>query len=197
MDYDYNSMEDNYEYEINEDQIIVEGSEDDSDNISYSSNGSSDWSSDSTIRNNNDIYMIYDDEDMEYIDEEKKNLKYYIGLPAYIETENEFVLMSTISPAAFHKYNINTITEYIYQYSIMYIPHPTPHILQLFIKSDGVYSVIIKTYWLRIIQRTWRNICKKRRLIEKKAMQLSYLRSREIGGTLLNYPGLYGMLQCV
>jgi len=189
-------MEDNYEYEINENQIIVEGSEDDSDNISYSSNGSSDWSNDSTIRDNNDIYMIYD-EDMEYIDEEKKNLKYYIGLPAYIKTENEFVLMSTISPAAFHKYNINTITEYIYQYSIMYIPHPTPHILQLFIKSDGVYSVIIKTYWLRIIQRTWRNVCKKRRLIEKNAMQLSYLRSREIGGTLLNYPGLCGMLQCV
>jgi hypothetical protein len=193
---DYDSMEDNYEYEINENQIIVEGSEDDSDNISYSSNGSSDWSNDSTIRDNNDIYMIYD-EDMEYIDEEKKNLKYYIGLPAYIKTENEFVLMSTISPAAFHKYNINTITEYIYQYSIMYIPHPTPHILQLFIKSDGVYSVIIKTYWLRIIQRTWRNVCKKRRLIEKNAMQLSYLRSREIGGTLLNYPGLCGMLQCV
>lgn len=57
---------------------------------------------------------------------------------------------------------------------------------------------ILKTFWLRIIQRTWKNIFKKRQNIIKLRTSPSSLRVREITGDwqldLVTLPGLRGML---
>lgn len=41
---------------------------------------------------------------------------------------------------------------------------------------------ILKTFWLKLIQRTWKNIFKERKYIIKERSKLSSLRYREING---------------
>lgn len=57
---------------------------------------------------------------------------------------------------------------------------------------------ILKTFWLRLIQRKWKNICKDRKDIIKKRCNPHALHYRTIHGTwpenCLNYPSLKGML---
>ena len=57
---------------------------------------------------------------------------------------------------------------------------------------------ILKTFWIRLIQRTWRNILEKRKQIIRKRSYPNELYMREITGTWTNdclvYPGLKGML---
>jgi hypothetical protein len=57
---------------------------------------------------------------------------------------------------------------------------------------------IIKTFWLKLIQRTWKNILKKRNLIIKKRTSYVNLHYREINGNwpkeCFYYPSLRGML---
>ena len=40
--------------------------------------------------------------------------------------------------------------------------------------NSGEYVAIMNTLWLRIFQRKWRNICKERKLAQKKIKQLRY-----------------------
>jgi hypothetical protein len=57
---------------------------------------------------------------------------------------------------------------------------------------------IIKTFWIKIIQRTWKNILIKREEINMKRKQISSLQYKEIHGrwpdNCLKYPGFTGML---
>lgn len=59
--------------------------------------------------------------------------------------------------------------------------------------QGGESIAILKTFWIRIIQRTWKRIYAERIAIQNKAKSLLKLRSREIGGKCLlklerNYP---------
>ena len=45
-----------------------------------------------------------------------------------------------------------------------------------------IYTIIKKTFWLKLIQRTWKKIYKKRREIMKQRMMLHHLRYRELHG---------------
>lgn len=57
---------------------------------------------------------------------------------------------------------------------------------------------ILKTFWIRLIQRTWKNIYKKRISIIKKRCYLNSIKYREIYGIwpddCIKYPVLKGML---
>lgn len=59
-------------------------------------------------------------------------------------------------------------------------------------------TCVIKTYYLRIIQRVWKNICKKRKHILLMRRKLSNITYKETHGTwsegLNTYPTLRGML---
>jgi hypothetical protein len=58
--------------------------------------------------------------------------------------------------------------------------------------------VILKTFWLRLIQRTWKTIFKKRQLIFRKRCSIQSLRYRELHGRWPEdciYPSIYGMLR--
>jgi hypothetical protein len=148
--------------------------------------------------NENLIVMYYDEE--EYRDSDKMNKKLYIGLPGYVRKTGNFVLLSCVSAKTFHRYNIDTIIKYLTDYSCTYVFRPVPHLLYLDIDEGGDYTVIIKTVWLRIIQRKWKRICRIRRWIESRRFQLQSIRMREIKGQLYDgtdafcYPTLRGML---
>ena len=57
---------------------------------------------------------------------------------------------------------------------------------------------ILKTFWLKLIQRTWKKICKERKLCIQKRCNPISLKYREIHGkwpsNCLRYPGIKGML---
>lgn len=59
-----------------------------------------------------------------------------------------------------------------------------------------MYICVLKTYWIRLIQRTWKRIFQQkqryREVIQRNAIYL--MRLRELHGVSLTYPGLHGML---
>jgi len=73
-----------------------------------------------------------------------------------------------------------------------------PEITECIYLNTGHCIGILKTYWLRLIQRKWKNIIKERKNIIKKRCNLDSLKHRELTGKwpkdCLNYPELKGML---
>lgn len=77
-------------------------------------------------------------------------------------------------------HNIISKTDYIKPEIGEYIILPTQEAI-----------AILKTIWLRIIQRKWKKVYAERRKI---CHSISYLRNREIHSTCSIFPGLKGML---
>lgn len=73
-----------------------------------------------------------------------------------------------------------------------------PEIAKHIILASGHSICILKTFWLKIVQRCWKNIFNKRKDILQKRCQPSSLRFREINGrwpdSCANLPTLRGML---
>ena len=73
-----------------------------------------------------------------------------------------------------------------------------PEITECVYLNTGHYVAILKTFWLRLIQRKWKNIIKERKNIIKKRCNLKSLRHREDTGKwpedCLTFPQLRGML---
>lgn len=73
-----------------------------------------------------------------------------------------------------------------------------PDIAECIYLSSGHCIGIIKTFWIRIIQRTWKNILNKRKQVMNIRKNLYSLRYREINGkwpnNCIEYPQLKGML---
>jgi hypothetical protein len=73
-----------------------------------------------------------------------------------------------------------------------------PEITDCVYLNTGHYVAILKTFWLRLIQRKWKNIIKERENIIKKRCTLNSLRHRELTGkwpkNCLYFPQLKGML---
>jgi len=73
-----------------------------------------------------------------------------------------------------------------------------PEITECIYLDSGHCVAIIKTFWIKIIQKTWKNILKKRENIIKIRCHPNSLRHREITGkwpkNCRNFPLLKGML---
>jgi len=114
----------------------------------------------------NDIERIYEKEYL-FLDSEKINNKYYIGI--YSRVDDELLLGSCISSSSFFEFPINAVKKYLSTYSIIYNDRfflKKIDILKLAInETDGTYNVVIKTVWLRIFQRKWKKL-----FAEKKSM---------------------------
>jgi hypothetical protein len=67
-----------------------------------------------------------------------------------------------------------------------------PEIVEcIYLEPDDHCIAILKTFWLKIIQRSWKNVLKKRLIIQKS---LSGLKHREFTGKWPKLPGLRGLL---
>lgn len=146
--------------------------------------------------------IIYNDDDFDAIEEfmdqiadldgdfqetEKTHGKYYIGGVQYDHhTNRQMVLMSAISSDAFFKYGYHMVSIYLHEMCISDIDYyPHIQILQLDISDDGCYRVIVKTYWLRLIQRTWKRIYAQKMDMIRRRGSISALRYSETHG---HYP---------
>ena len=100
------------------------------------------------------IERIYFHE-QDFLDSEKENKHYYIGNNKISDNKQYILYANSVTPNTFFRFNINHIQSYLLDYSI-FVTSPNIDIMQLFILDDYTYTVVIKTYWLRIIQRHWK-----------------------------------------
>jgi len=94
--------------------------------------------------------------------------------------------------------NLNNLQHNIFRNYKNIILNIKPEIAQCIYLDTQECIAILKTFWIKIIQRTWKNIIKKRKEIIKNRCNIFSLKYREINGKfpkeLLNYPTLKGML---
>lgn len=105
------------------------------------------------------------------IDEEiRVDKRYYIG--SYSTTYNNMhILETTVYPDTFFKYSIEDILEYFDELGLVsQNTNPTIDIIQLHILNDewNTYTVVVKTFWIRLIQRNWRRVFRDRQEVLKR-----------------------------
>lgn len=93
---------------------------------------------------------------------------------------------------------INELVEFINANTSQYDVDFTVEIAECIYLPSYHCVCIIKTHWLRLIQRKWKNICTERKRVTRLRCSLNALRYRETYGkwpsNCLNYPILKGML---
>ena len=139
-------------------------------------------------------------EDSHHVYSEKDHDHYYIGLAKRLRTDGRDILLmvNSISLFVFFQYEFERVRRYLAQYSIVRVENAKVHIMKLCILEDGTYSVVLKTHWLRLVQRHWRKTYAERKRVIKGRRNLVNLRHREIYGRwppgLNNVASLNGML---
>ena len=166
-----------------------------------------------------DHYDLLYIEDEDYVEDEKENNSYHIGscyssLP-YLSNTREIYLSLPVSVNLFFKNHYFIIRNYLKEYGGYNFNYnnrnhnplqrrdlPEIEIMKMQKKSEGHFChniVILKTYWLRIIQRNWKRIFKERKYRLNQRMKIKNLLYRETHGTypypLASIPNIYGMLR--
>lgn len=152
-----------------------------------------------TIYNRDAIYR----EEQEFLESDKETNKTYLG-SVWLVSGNRYLMDKAIRPRTFFKYNIRSIDYYLFnrlndQRYFNFAPSTKVEIMKLNIHPiTGEYIVLLKTFWLRIVQRTWRRIMRERREIIKKRGSLQNIQYREIHGRYLQglnvLPNAVGMI---
>jgi hypothetical protein len=177
------------------------------DSHSDSSTGSEPFSEDDDYSIDSAAYGAIMEEDHENYYTEKEDKKYYLGscapesrfvivagnmgsavlatptLPTLQWENQHWILAGTITPAVFFRHRAIDVAQYLWLSSMFRRFHgPKIDILQLHISAEGVHHVIIKTFWLKLVQRTWRRVYRERQEIWKRRCSITALRTREVTG---------------
>lgn len=143
------------------------------------------------------IDNVYLDE-RDFLDTDKQNGTHYIGLCSYLPDRRLTLYANAIRPQTLFKYSHAHSLSYLQLYSIIKIRNPSIDIMQLAILADNTYTVIVKTHWLRIVQRTWKKVFQLRKNVLNKRMQIGSIRLFELSGKYpadaTYMPTLQGML---
>jgi hypothetical protein len=121
-------------------------------------------------------------EDLLHMDSEKIHGHYYIGICKYFPRRRNILYLDSVSSKTFFKFSYDIIIDYLKSYSIIYVENPKLHIMKLLIYDDGSYYVVLKTYWLRLIQRHWKRVFKERQEIIAKRRSFDSMRYFEYNG---------------
>jgi hypothetical protein len=144
--------------------------------------------------------VFYDDQ--QHLDSDKENDTYYIGMCSYMRYRKIYMMTNTVSTKTFAKYPIDRIQKYLYSYSVikpLRINNETRvEIMKTHILEDDSLSVVLKTHWIRLIQRCWKKVFKQRcEIIRKRCNPATLLLARQNGKYpygLNRIPGIRGML---
>jgi len=101
----------------------------------------------------------------------------------------------------FHRWRQGLITHYIIRnYSLLY-NRIKPEIAECIYLETGECICILKTFWIRLIQKTWKKIFKYKKQVIESRSQISSLLYKERTGNwppICNYvPTMRGMLCCL
>jgi hypothetical protein len=143
-----------------------------------------------------------DDSDMDDIIEDEQimeddiyetkivNNNTYIGMPLLMK--NTILFGTHVSVKSFHKYSTEKVCKFLREMSCSesVSNKDSPEIMKLVQKimrgSNGIQytfnTVVIKTMWLRIVQRRWKKLMNERRRIMNGRMTLRNMRHLELTG---------------
>lgn len=145
-----------------------------------------------------ELDSIYDELDILNDSSESDEPIYSIGLCMSIQDDlsHKILIGMKINVSLFYKYPISIIQSYLSDYSnnanIRVDPLSSQiNVFQLFIDKSGCYLAIVKTHWLRLIQRHWKKIFHLKQEQIKKQKALAHLKHREIKGRI-PFP-IYGL----
>ena len=142
------------------------------------------------------IDRIYFHEE-DFLDSEKEDKHYYIG-NSWVSQDKLYILYANaVTPTTFFRFDINHVKSYLHDYSI-FPTNSNIDIMKLFILDDHTYTVVIKTYWLKIIQRHWKKVYSQRKYCISRRRQIKTMMYVERNGMYPydchSMPGLQGML---
>jgi hypothetical protein len=149
--------------------------------------------------NDDDEYdSIYQEEEL-FIDSEKSEGQYIIGLTNKCNHTFGDIYSSGVTAKTLFKFSFQNIVRYLYLNSISLIRNnQRVEIVKIHIDENKTYIALKKTYWLRLVQRHWKKLCIQKNDIVKKRMRISSLHHREISGKwpldCLNFPNSRGIL---
>lgn len=176
------------------DEIVIVDSSDDNDS-QLSAVSESDYDSDLDSEN---VYDEINQLDYQHFYAEKEDGNYYIGMADYDKPNGSLLFSTTISPTAYFQYSYRDCSRYLYYYGISQQARPSIDIMQLHIDSTGTFNVVIKTFWLKLVQRKWKKIYKQRQQIIQKRSCPGALLHREIIGNwqhdIAHLPSILGLL---
>jgi hypothetical protein len=136
--------------------------------------------------------------DKHHMDSNKQHGNYYIGYCDYNSNFPHITFASSISSSSLFKFKMIDVYRYLFYFSLIKLETPQLQIMKLHILEDGLYTVSIKTNWIRLIQRHWKQIYKKRLEILNVRLTLQNIRVNEITGKYPigynNLPSIHGML---
>jgi len=104
-------------------------------------------------------YDSIHNDDSQHFYSEKTDGKHYLGLCHVYSTPNmgtQLLLSSSVSAPTFFNHSYDNINNYLYYYGLVRIPNHEVQIMQVQLLEDDTCTVIIKSFWLRIIQRCWK-----------------------------------------
>ena len=180
----------------NEYMDLYINNESDEDLVVYDTDPESD--SENEIDYDTDSESVFAD-DENHLDMDKEDNSYYIGMCSYARSCKRHVLSNSISANTFMKYPINRVRSYLYSYSIIRpIRENRIEIMKTEFLEDGWLAVVLKTHWIRLVQRRWKNIFKQRKEIIRKRCSVQAIMLSQITGKfpygLNRLPGIHGML---
>ena len=118
----------------------------------------------------------------------------YIGIPIYDTQYDVNLLASRVSSKSFFDYDIEDVMDYLTDNNIIEtnVEPISPDIMQVHVDDCEAFTVVLKTHWLRLVQRKWKNVLQHRKRIMRNP---DYIRNREITGkSVTTLPSLRGML---
>jgi hypothetical protein len=175
------------------------GDNESSDNESSDNDSSDNDSSDNESLNNDDqqkCEFIANSEhlfDTDYYATFERDNTYYLTIP-YLN-ENNYLKDLHISSRGFFNHSLQSVQNYIREYTVSSkIPDKSSFeiVKTSYIQLPGGFTlanVIIKTFWLRIVQRRWRNVIRKR-----NQMIFRVVKDREYGMRRQQIPTLRGCM---
>jgi len=149
---------------------------------------------------NENVYDSIYNEDALHFYSEKEHGKYYIGSCHKYTTPNftQWLLSTSVSAQTFYRHTYDKIIKYLYYYGIVRIPRHQIEIMQVQRLLDDTCTVVIKTYWLRLVQRHWKRTWAQRKSVIHKRMSPHMQLYRNIHGkyphTISRLPSVKGML---
>lgn len=144
-------------------------------------------------------HLIYNME-QEFIDSEKKNGQYIIGLSAPGYNSNGSIFASGVTASTFFAFPYKHILKYLFYYSIITVQKPIVDIIKIHMDEDECLISIRKTFWLCLIQRHWKKLFAEKKGIIHGRMTIRSILYFQINGKypkeLRELPHIHGLLSC-
>lgn len=114
----------------------------------------------------------------------------------HISLINDILLDINLQYLYLHNYYHNIFDNY--KYIVTQSNYMKPEIAECIYLETGEFVAIIKTFWIKMIQRKWKKIYKERQRILQKRCNYASIMYRELHGKWANdclyYPSIKGML---